>query len=552
MQTTAQAALVPKEVDFTMMRSLSSAVSGLKAHQEWIDVIGNNIANVNTSGYKKSRVSFQDMLYQTIQSASRPASDGSTGGTNPMQIGPGVSVSSIDTIMDGNTLQYTGKNTDLGIDGDGFFCLADGGQKYYTRTGNFSFDSNGNLVSANGMKVQGWLATNGVFPAQLDESTMGDIKVATLGGTISAKATTKIAFGGNLSADDFGSINPVNYTVADSSGKTATMTLTMTPSNTFGVWNYAITASGGAVSGDGATGTISMDNNGNISAINPDGGSFSVVVTPSGGSAVSITPPSTSAPDNTLYNFGADAATGALTNPASGSITINPVSVPVQQTVYDSLGNQYTVTTTFTRTGSTSWSWSSSVTTSSGTAISPVSGNTGTISFDSKGKLNVATGGPISFDPGNGADTVSISPDFSAMTSNAAATSALAQSQDGYQAGSLQSITFDTSGAINGVYSNGVTQALARVALANFSNPSGLQREGDTMFSESNNSGTHQIGYAGKAGYGSIKPGNLEASNVDLASEFSDMITAQRGFEANSKVITVSDQMLSDLVNMIR
>ena len=127
-----------------MMRSLSSAVSGLKAHQEWMDVIGDNIANINTPGYKKSRVSFEDMLYQTMQSASRPSS--AIGGTNPMQIGPGVSVSSIDTIMGGNTLQSTDKNSDLGIDGGGFFCVADGNQKYYTRTGNFSFDSDG-LIS---------------------------------------------------------------------------------------------------------------------------------------------------------------------------------------------------------------------------------------------------------------------------------------------------------------------------------------------------------------------------------------------------------------------
>ncbi|MGB4505019.1 MAG: flagellar hook-basal body complex protein, partial [Syntrophaceticus sp.] len=140
-----------------MMRSLFAAVSGLKCHQQRMDVIGNNIANVNTPGYKRSRVSFQDMLNQTIRGASRPV-PGGRGGTNPMQIGPGVSVGSIDLIMGGSSVQDTGKNTDLGIDGDGFFILSDGSRNYYTRVGSFDFDENGNLISLlNGMRVMGWM-----------------------------------------------------------------------------------------------------------------------------------------------------------------------------------------------------------------------------------------------------------------------------------------------------------------------------------------------------------------------------------------------------------
>lgn len=527
-----------------MMRSLSSAVSGLKAHQEWIDVIGDNIANINTSGYKKSRVSFEDMLYQTMQSASRPSS--TIGGTNPVQIGPGVSVSSIDTIMDGNTLQSTDKNSDLGIDGDGFFCLADGNQKYYTRTGNFSFDSNGTLVSANGMKVQGWTATDGVLP-DASKTTPGDIKTPTLGATINAKATTKTSLAGNLSSTTDGTVSPLTstFTVSDTAGNNASLTLTLTPSNTFNTWNYSITSADGLSTVTNGTGSITLDNSGKVTAVT---GSTTVVVN---GDTYTVSPPVAT---NTIDQFTvAGPAGAAITDPAISFTAASPTPVP--QTVYDSLGNPYTITTTFTRTSDNTWSWQSSITNSSGTTITPTAGTgKGTVTFDANGHFQSASGATAtSFDPGNGAtNPVTITPDFSAMTQNAAATSALGQSQDGYTAGSLTSIAFDTSGTINGVYSNGVTQALAQVALANFANPSGLQKEGGTMFSESNNSGPAQTGYAGKSGYGSIKPSNLEASNVNLSSEFTDMITAQRGFEANSKVITTSDQMLSALVSMIR
>ncbi|MGD0152392.1 MAG: flagellar hook protein FlgE [Thermacetogeniaceae bacterium] len=524
-----------------MMRSLSSAVSGLKAHQEWIDVIGDNIANINTSGFKKSRVSFEDMLYQTMQSASRPST--TIGGTNPMQIGPGVSVSSIDTIMSGNTLQSTDKNTDLGIDGDGFFCLANGNQDYYTRTGNFSFDSNGTLASANGMKVQGWTATGGVLPDP-NNTKPGDIVVPILGATTNANATTKSSLAGNLSSTTDGTVSPLvsTFAVSDTAGHDASLTLTLTPSNAFNTWNYSITSTNGTVTN--GTGTITVDNAGKVTAAT---GSTTVVV---GTDTYTVSPPALT---TTIDHFTAAGPAGvAITDPSVSFTAASSTSVP--QTVYDSKGDPYTVTTTFTRTGNNTWGWQSNITNSSGGTITPSPGTgSGTVTFDATGHFQSAAGDTtISFDPGNGANLVAITPDFSTMTQNAADTSALAQSQDGYTAGALSSITFDTSGTINGVYSNGVSQALAQVALTNFANPSGLQKEGDTMFSESNNSGAPQTGYAGKSGYGSIKPGSLEASNVDLSTEFTDMITAQRGFEANSKVITTSDTMLSDLVSMIR
>ncbi len=411
-----------------MMRSLFSAVSGLKAHQQRMDVIGNNIANVNTPGFKKSRVTFQDMLNQTIRGASRPV-DGGRGGTNPMQVGLGVSTGSIDTIMTGSSPQDTGKNTDLAIDGDGFFVVSDGSRNYYTRAGAFDFDRDGYLVNANGMHVMGWKADeNGVI--NTSPNSMVNIKID-LNTTEKAKQTEKIYFSGNLDAK--------------------------------------------------------------IS---------------------------------------------------------NGQSIIITQAVYDSLGCKHTAEFTFTKsdTNSNTWSVYCKV---DGSDITPTP--TPTLTFKGDGTFDTSSPSNVnfSFTPNNGADQVSFAPDFSQMTQFDGETTATA-SQDGYPAGSLQGVSFDTTGTLSGVFSNGITRALAQVALASFNNPGGLFKEGNNLFSESSNSGGANIGPAGKGGLGTIKPGSLEMSNVDLAQEFTDMIVTQRGFQANSRVITASDEMLQDLVNLKR
>ncbi|HEY8391169.1 MAG TPA: flagellar hook-basal body complex protein, partial [Capillibacterium sp.] len=141
-----------------MMRSMFAGVSGLRNHQTRMDVIGNNIANVNTVGYKTSRVTFADTLYQTLKGATAPQNN--RGGINPQQVGLGVSLASIDVLHTPGNLQTTGVNTDLAIQGNGFFILSDGNQEYYTRAGNFSMDTSGRLVYSNGLQLQGWLADN--------------------------------------------------------------------------------------------------------------------------------------------------------------------------------------------------------------------------------------------------------------------------------------------------------------------------------------------------------------------------------------------------------
>ncbi len=416
-----------------MMRSLFAAVSGLKTHQQRMDVIGNNIANVNTVGFKRSRVNFQDLLNQTIRGASRPVAGG-RGGTNPMQVGLGVSLGSIDLIMDGSSLQDTGKATDLGIEGDGFFILSDGGRTYYTRVGTFDFGEDGSLVSLlNGMRVQGWMPDN--------PDTLTDIRI-NINESESAKATTKMVIGGNLDS---------RVPIYDDT--------------------------------------------------NPD-----------------QTPKS---------------------------------RVLLRHTVYDSKGQEYIVTIELTKNDENKWTWELvTVEDSAGRDIGAGT-QTGVINFNNDGTYQGVDNNTISFEP-VGSDQVNITLDFSKLTQYGSDHDAAVESQDGYKSGVLDSYTIDQNGNIIGVFSNGVTRILGQIALARFANPAGLLKEGNSLYSITSNSGSPLVGTANSGGFGSIKPGSLEMSNVDLSTEFTDMIITQRGFQANSRVITASDEMLQELVNLKR
>lgn len=418
-----------------MMRSLFSGVSGLRNHQIRMDVIGNNIANVNTIGYKGSRVTFRDLLYQTMSGSAAP--QGNRGGINPQQVGLGVGVSSIDMLNTQGSTETTGMNTDMMIDGDGFFILQDGTKSYYTRAGAFGLDYTGNLVSKTGLKVAGWMAVNGVLdPATMTTANLTGI-VIQKGMEMAPQASTALTYSGNLDA----------------------RLTTLLPT-----------------------------------------------------------------PDSRSFNF----------------------------TVYDSLGNTHDLIMTFTRSAvappTNSWDWQ--VSASSGVVGGAFSG---TIDFDASGAY-IGPAGPLpafTYDPGGGTAVMSIIPDFSTMTQYAAESSGVGLA-NGYTRGSLQDFSLDAGGVVTGMFSNGRNQPIAQVAMAIFNNPGGLTRKGDTLFEESNNSGVAQVGTAQTGGRGKITPGSVEMSNVDLSQEFTNMIVTQRGFQANSRIITTSDEMLQELVNLKR
>lgn len=406
-----------------------AAVSGLRSHQTMMDVVGNNIANVNTNGFKKSNVIFQDILSQTINGASAPTD--SLGGTNAAQIGLGVQLSNISQNFGQGALQTTGRDLDLSIQGDGFFNLEADGVSLYGRSGSFYVDANGNLVGGNGGYVQGWTASevgeiNNTGPA-------GRIRIPA-GEQVAPVITSEVNLGGNLPAEsDVGDQHFTSLDVYDGQGSTIELAVTFTKTGG-DEWTLSATY------GDAATNIPLSDN---VLAFDSTGR----LVTPA--------------------DFGADIAAGGI--PGLGDIEL-------------------------------------------------------TLAGDNPGEI----------------------------TQLAALGSIAAITQDGSATGQLSGLTVGEDGIITGSYSNGQVKSLAQVAIASFANPEGLERVTGTMFKTSVNSGLAQLGAAASGGRGIIAPGTLEMSNVDLAEEFTNLIRTQRGFQANSRVITTSDEMLQEIVNLKR
>ncbi|MGV8121216.1 MAG: flagellar hook protein FlgE [Candidatus Xenobiia bacterium LiM19] len=421
-----------------MPSGLSNAISGLTNFQKLIDVVGNNIANLNTPGYKASNVTFKELMSQTIKGAS--ASSEGRGGTNPMQLGLGTTMGSIEQSQTQGPVEITGKSTDFAITGGGYFIMKDGETVRFSRNGNFSIDANGDLVNSIGMKLQGWTnvdSTTGEVDTQGGASTITPINVP-LGSAVSAKASTVCNFSGNL----------------DASG---------------------VPASAG--------------------------------------------PPAVAA---TTY--------------------------ATKFTAYDIMGGATEVTLTFTKTAVSppTWTYAASGNGSSGN---------GTLVFTSEGKYNSAasTIGAITYTPTNGASNVSVTPDFTLATQlDTDSSTVIAKNQDGCKAGSLETFTVDSNGLIVGNFTNGNTESLGQIAMANFTNPTGLNKVENGLYIPSANSGIALVGTANTGSRGSISSSALEQSNVDLGAEFTKMIVAQRAFQANSRIVTTYDEILNEVSNLKR
>ena len=475
-----------------MMRSLFSGVSGLKNHQTRMDVIGNNISNVNTTGFKSSRVNFVDTLNQTLSAAT--SSTETLGGTNPKQVGLGSAIGSVDLLFNDGSVQSTGKNTDLCLTGNALFVVKEGQQTYYTRDGAFEFDGDGNYVlPGSGLKVQGWNGTDGV----LDTSAAPTDVNVQAGKSMAASATVLATYANNLNA--------------------AALTISSMT--------------------DGTTTTSTAGDTLTASTTAP------VTMTMSDGSKVTQT--------NGTYAVG------------------HSLPITTTLTIYDTLGNVHSLPIYFTKTTVSSAvgnTWSVSLNTdladnnvdlseSDGTTTT-VTMNTTTVDFTTSGKYDTTdgrnTGGrTTTLTLSNGAlGTQTVTLELSSLT-QFAGNNTVNGTTDGYAAGTLESISIDTTGTIYGTYTNGVKQAEAQVAVAQFTNASGLTKTGSSLYQASNNSGTPNVKTTTDLGV-KITPSALELSNVDIANEFADMIVTQRGFQSNSKMITVGDEMLESIINMKR
>ncbi|MCL8268566.1 MULTISPECIES: flagellar hook protein FlgE [Leptospira] len=464
-----------------MMRSLYSGVSGLKNHQVRMDVIGNNISNVNTHGFKTERVTFQDMISQELRGASEPKEN--IGGVNPQQVGLGSLIAAIDKIMTQGSLQTTGKNTDVAMSGEGFFIVKDGDKQFYTRAGAFNLDKNGYYVNpANGLKVQGW-------NARLDDkgnkfinssASIEDIIIPVYSKE-PAKATSQIDFKSNLNSSA-----PAVPPDATQEEITA-MINDPDPKMRRGHVTTIKTFDDQGVQREFKMEFYKVrDNTWKARLSMTDATQLSADVSGTGGQ-------NTQLPGNTELEFGFT-PDGKLVYVSDGVDSMNSGKLNAKVSFR-------------------------------------IAGNPAVQSFD----LNLGEAGMVD-------GITQFSSDFTTK----------AVKQDGYTMGYLESFSIDNSGTITGVFSNGVRQPLARIATAVFNNPAGLDKAGDTMFAYSMNSGEPNIGEAGVQGRGKINAGILEMSNVDLSDQFTDMIVTQRGFQANSRTITTSDQMIQEVLGLKR
>ncbi|MCH7673532.1 flagellar hook-basal body complex protein [candidate division KSB1 bacterium] len=544
-----------------MMRALFAGVSGLSNNQLKMDIIGNNIANINTIGFKTSRINFAEELSQLIQSSTESASGGTK---NALFVGLGVRANSIERDFSQGILQTTGKQTDLGIEGDGFFVLSDGNTQLYTRAGNMHFDGNGRLVNANGLTVQGWTAD-----LKGDLSATAQLGNITFDASVISPAisTQNLAIAGNLDA----TATPVReewtanqtFTVAGAPAVGAdtlnSLTQTTTPLVDGDIININGTNSDGSVVSatftygaandgttiDGLLASISASFNGAATLVN---GSIVLNDLAFGESQTTIT--LSADPGNT----GVIDLPGFV-NTAKGFSPQTSSSVEV----YDSLGSKHTLNVTFTKTENAR-EWTFKVGFSGNEVINE--GSTGTITFKPTGSLDTIVydnGQPLlNFSPGNGADDVIINLDFenstgfSGVTQFAGQSSVLMPYQDGQAHGTLSAFSIDERGRLVGAFTNGRSRTIAQIALAKINNPEGLTHIGNNIYRTSGTTGIPSIGKAGEDLPASIFSGTLEASNVDLAAEFTDMIIAQRAFQANARVITVSDQFLSEVTQLKR
>jgi flagellar hook protein FlgE len=433
-----------------MTRAIWASVSGLDHHQTWMDVLGNNIANVNTAGYKDSRFEFEDVLSQSIRGAT-PATPGGTGGTNPEQVGLGTTNGSVNTIVTQGSLQPTNVPTDIAITGNGYFILSDGNNQHFSRDSVFQVDGVGNLVNAaTGLHLQGVLSDQtGALQFQ------NGLRNLTIPQTVNAaNATTGFDVFGNLDSRATAAVQQ-QITVFDSLGQQHTIVFTFTP-NGPGSGNWNVTAS-------------SPDLNGNPT------------LTPTAGATLTFN------------------SNGQLTG--GSAITIN--------------------------TGGNAWLIPGTTTTS-----------------------NAGTGQNINLNLNDAA--VGALTSFAAPTATSSQGSPLGTTIPGNSAGFFKSFTVGQDGIIRGTYSNGTTKVLGQIELATFTNPSGLTRIGQNDWDVSSNSGQANIANPGSGASGNTVQGNIETSNVDLANELAQVILAQRGFQANSRLVTTSDEMLQDVVAMKR
>ncbi len=511
------------------MPNFSIPLSGLTAEGTALSAIANNLANQNTTGYKDTRVLFNDLFYQNL---------GTTGAGDPVQLGAGAAVGSMPPTFTQGSVQSTGVPTDVAIQGNGFFVVQQAGVTSYTRAGDFSVDANNFLVTSEGQQVMGYPAVNGVV------NTGTAVQPLQLGaGSISPPvATGNVQVQTNLDAGAaVGSSFSTPLTVFDSLGTShiLTFTFTKTAANT---WNYALSIpaadlnpavppGGGAPvpqTGILASGAVGFNGNGVLTATTAGTAAAPVFAGVGTGTMTGVAAEADSAAE-TITVTALDATHFSVVGSVSGPLGTATVGTPF---VSGQLG--FTINA-----GGTAFVAGDKFT------VATTAGTLGNVTaIPITGFADGATNMTFNWNLLNGTTPQ--------ITQVAGPSSTSAAQQDGSASGSLVNFSIGSDGTVTGSFSNGKTAALGQIAIASFANQEGLQLEGNTDYGLSLASGQAVIGVAGTGGRGTLSGGSLELSNVDIATEFANLIVAQRAFEANAKAVTTFDQVTQDTINLIQ
>ncbi len=559
-----------------MSFALSAGISGLQAHQKMLDIAGNNLANVNTTAFKSSNITFAELLSQTVRKGSQPTNN--LGGTNPQQVTSGVKISNISRNMTQGNLMQTGNPLDLAIEGEGYFVLNDGSQNVYTRAGSFSVDAANNLVDpSTGYKVQRFGSTGEAEGFQMPGND--NIKIPN-DAAMPAKVTTEVTLSGNLSANaEYDTpqkqeiVSNLAFTNSENPATLSTKIIELDQFDLNGVGTPTgdITISGYDKDGNALSSglTFSIDDtttmqdfidhlNNNVfsnATATLDNGQIKVEDDSGGYSKLDM--------NLTYSDTSGEANATEFETPAFFEITKlgGEEAKSTNITIYDSQGGKHVMYASLVRTD-TANQWDMVLQDTSGDVASIGMDNRRIegITFNSDGSFDsVATDTEFSIafghDPGQPQNidiNLGTPGKWDGLTQFKGDSTAVAKDQDGYEAGKLSSISVNNEGIVIGSFSNGMKREVAAIKLSLFQNTRGLESLGGGYYIPSGNSGDPIDTKAVTGGAGIIHGGHLEKSNADVATEFVNMIEAQNGFQSNARTITVANDILRELTNIIR
>lgn len=557
-----------------MANSLFTGVTGLRVNQGMLDVVGNNLANSNTTAFKAQTVKFSDLIYQTITQATS-ASAGSVGGTDPVQIGLGARVAAISPSLQQGSLESTGRDLDLALQGNGFFVARNGVETVYTRSGSFGVDSSNFLVDpSTGFRVQrfGTAGEGSAVSPAFQTSGNNDISIPT-GTGIPGNATSNIVLQGNLSAN---AVGPLAQTLttgqAFTSGGAPATTATLLNSLTDSVAPYpagphdhlqlqGVDAFNSPVSFNmPVNATTTMGDL--INAINANFAGATASIDAAG--ILSVRSNATGVNKLTVSVNEIAGNTGGM-NWGNHTFAVTTVgkdgdTVKTGIQIFDNQGSGHNLNLVFQKQANNTWSMTAQINPGEGVIIDDL---VSSIQFNQDGSFQQATGTgvgdaniSVQF---NGFSSVTrigfnfgTNSGFDGLTQVGGTSSAVATGQDGFAAGFLTSLAVGQDGVMNGIFTNGRTLPIAQIAIAAFANPSALSRAGGNYYELTSESGPALLGAGLSGGRGSVEQKALESSNVDVALEFTRLIIAQRGFQVNARMITASDQILQELANILR